>query len=536
MTKKIAFLLGSPDINGGTYVIYEHASRLVQRGYDVAMITLETVEPERHAWHPNAHVLEWLTMEEAESREFDVVLATWWRSPFLLYKLQADHYIYFVQSIESRFFEPPNPTNNDTQEHAFWKELCEGTYSYALPVITEAQWIKNYLHERYNNSSFLVRNGIRKDIYTPDGKTIAPRSREKFRVLVEGPVDVFYKNVPTAITLCQRAGVDEIWLLTSSDISEYPGVDRIFSRVPIHDTPAIYRSCDVLVKLSYIEGMFGPPLEMFHCGGTAIVYKVTGYDEYIVHNENSYAAEPDDEEGVVKFLERLGSDREELQRLKAGALVTANDWIDWDGSSTEFEASLNTIVQGPPTSRTYLWNHTKRLLAEKELKSKSSILKLFSDREKNRGNESESIHNFIQFYYHAQDWCFSVAEYQWRHFKSGDWTTVSFEVEITGFPFWIRIDPGIRVGIVELDTLEIVNTANDTLELSLRQPADFRVLYINGTVSWVENEHQVILFSYGGDPQFILPAVEKGEVGDQLLITMRFKEMSIRQFLDERQC
>jgi hypothetical protein len=42
------------------------------------------------------------------------------------------------------------------------------------------------------------------------------------------------------------------------------------------DTPLVYRSCDILGKLSYVEGMFGPPLEMFHCGWTAIVYNVTG--------------------------------------------------------------------------------------------------------------------------------------------------------------------------------------------------------------------------------------------------------------------
>jgi glycosyltransferase involved in cell wall biosynthesis len=104
---------------------------------------------------------------------------------------------------------------------------------------------------------------------------------------VEGPLGVSYKNVEKTIELCRQAEVDEIWLLTSSEVTDYPGVNRCFSRVPITETAAIYRSCDLLVKLSYVEGMFGPPLEMFHCGGTALVYDVTGHDEYIRHQQNS---------------------------------------------------------------------------------------------------------------------------------------------------------------------------------------------------------------------------------------------------------
>lgn len=42
--------------------------------------------------------------------------------------------------------------------------------------------------------------------------------------------------------------------------------------------------------------MFGPPLEMFHCGGTSIVYDVTGHDEYIVHDKNGLVAKTDDDE------------------------------------------------------------------------------------------------------------------------------------------------------------------------------------------------------------------------------------------------
>ena len=167
--QRIGFLLGSPDINGGTYVIYEHGSRLVDLGYEVFMLTQEHVSAKRYHWHPGAKKLGWLAISEAEGLNFDLVFATYWQSPFLLPQLQSRQYAYFVQSIESRFFAEPDPTDHYNRELDIWKNYCESTYSLNVPVITEARWIQGYLYENYNRDSFLVRNGIRKDLYTEEG-------------------------------------------------------------------------------------------------------------------------------------------------------------------------------------------------------------------------------------------------------------------------------------------------------------------------------------------------------------------------------
>ncbi len=100
----IAFLLGSPDISGGTYVIFEHTTHLISFGHKVTIVTEEQPLLHRLQWHPKAGDLDWLTMYDTTSVRFDIVIATWWKSPFLLNKLNGTHYIYFVQSIESRFF------------------------------------------------------------------------------------------------------------------------------------------------------------------------------------------------------------------------------------------------------------------------------------------------------------------------------------------------------------------------------------------------------------------------------------------------
>ena len=324
---KCIFTLGSPAIGGGTNVIFEHATRMAKEGEDVYIVTDRKIEPEEYAWHTSAHLLKWVTYDDILNEEFDMAIATWWRTVYETYRIKAKHYVYFVQSIESKFY----PENEQGL-----KILAEMTYMLGMKVITEATWIKEYL-EKYGIDSYLVHNGIRKDIFTTSGETF--KKSKGLRVLVEGPVDVGFKNVPKTVELVNSSDAEEVWLLTSSDVKEYPGVDKVFSRVPPKDCAKIYRSCDVIVKLSYIEGMFGPPLEMFHCGGTSIVYDVTGHDEYIMHEKNGLVVQTDDDQKVIEYINKL-KDTKYMNKLKKGAIETAKNWVSWEESSLNF---YNTV-------------------------------------------------------------------------------------------------------------------------------------------------------------------------------------------------
>jgi glycosyltransferase involved in cell wall biosynthesis len=338
---KVCILVGSPFISGGTYVIFQHALHMtLKKNWSVDIVCLEAATAENTKWHPEAQKhLSFKSFEDVQEETYDLVMITWWKTAFELYRINGKKYVYFIQSIESWFYP---------QEEIPLRQLVDSTYTHNIPVITEANWIKNHLAHYYNTNAFLALNGIRKDIYCQEGDTYAKRDLQKLRVLVEGPVDVPFKNVPKTIELCNKANPDEIWLLTSSDIKEMKGVDRIFSRVPITETAKIYRSCDVIIKLSYIEGMFGPPLEMFHCGGTAVVYNVTGHDEYIVNEVNSIAIARDDEKRVVKVLKQLKKDKTLLNRLKENGIKTAKAWPDWEKSSDHFSNCLLEIHYSAP--------------------------------------------------------------------------------------------------------------------------------------------------------------------------------------------
>jgi hypothetical protein len=352
---KIAFFLGSVDISGGSYVVYQHASYLQAAGHDVTVVVLYPYQNSQMTWHPATAALRFVPLNQLGEERFDLAVATWWKTATEIHKINARRYAYFVQSIESRFYP---------EAEAPLRALVDSTYDLPLCYVTEAGWIQSHLQHQHAQHPALVRNGIRKDLYNVHGEAARKRLPSgKLRVLVEGPFGVFFKNVGKSLKIARHTHADETWLLTSSSLNWYPRVDQVFSRIPINEVARVYRSCDVIVKLSYVEGMFGPPLEMFHCGGTAVVYDVTGHDEYIVDRNNALVLKRDDDEGVRRTINELRDDAPLLARLKEGAMKTASQWPDWTISSSRFDAVLTKFAEGPAMTRAELKERNESSMA-----------------------------------------------------------------------------------------------------------------------------------------------------------------------------
>ena len=335
---RVCFLMGSAALSGGSYVIFQHARFLNEQGYHVTIAVQEPFDSDTTRWHDYGAKLRCVPFEDAKVENYDLVIATWWKTALELGAFTAPKYGYFVQSIESRFYLP---------EEGFLRALVDTTYNLPVSYITEAVWIQEHLRAHHDQDATLVRNGIRKDTYKPDAELVAPRTTGQPRVLVEGHFNVSFKNTALAVKLARAAGARDIWVLTGSQVSRLPGVSRVFSRIPIHETPSVYGSCDLLIKLSTVEGMFGPPLEIFHCGGTALVFDVTGHDEYIRDGENAIVVRNLNTDKVVEELKSLLNDPKRLADLKQGARDTAAAWPDWTQSSELFRDWVEQTLAGP---------------------------------------------------------------------------------------------------------------------------------------------------------------------------------------------
>jgi glycosyltransferase involved in cell wall biosynthesis len=335
---RVAFLTQDLQLSGGVGVIVAHAVQLARHGFEVDLVlTRSSARPD---WsHHGLASVQVLGLEQARARRYDVALATWWETAQHLFELDAARHACFVQSLEDRFYGPGDPRR------------LAAALVLDLPVryVTEARWIADTLAALHPGERvFYVRNGIAKDVFAPLASVpVAPAGA--LRILIEGSAHVPFKGVGDALHAVAAMREPKHVTVVAPDGSggALDGADRVAGPIAQHALAGLYAECDVVLKLSRVEGMFGPPLEGFHLGATCVVTPVTGHDEYVVHGENGLVVDWDDRAGTARALDLLAQDRALLHRLRCGALATAKGWPSWEQQGQVMAAALRALRREP---------------------------------------------------------------------------------------------------------------------------------------------------------------------------------------------
>lgn len=312
---KVAYLIPGCGVSGGIAVVCQHANRLLKRGHEVMLVT-ETAERSID-WFPEQRVP--ILGINQYPADIDILVATGWSTSFRVAMLPARRKFYFVQSDETRF----HPTNSP------WEHITRLSYTIGYNYLTEARWIKEWLAENFGHDAELVPNGLDDAIFFP-AEPLQPKGN-KPRVLLEGAIGLPYKGMSEAFAAVHDLDV-EVWCVSSyGRPKRHWKCDRFFEHVPMTEMRRIYSSCDILLKLSRVEGFFGPPMEMMACGGVAVVGKVTGYDEYIENEVNALVVDPLKPHEASMAIRRLLDDSELRARLIENGRQTALRW-QWEPS------------------------------------------------------------------------------------------------------------------------------------------------------------------------------------------------------------
>lgn len=335
----VCFLLQDLCLSGGVGVVVKHARGLaVDHGVEVT-IAVSFPHYERWSGHQLDRV-EVITLAEAEQREFDIAVATWWETAYELFRIPARRYAHFVQSLEDRFYAPDRP------------ERAMAAVSLAMPCafITEATWIEQTLRQvRPDTDCYLVRNGIDKEVFRiPDQLDV--RTGGPLRIVVEGIPGVGHKGVAESIDAITRMSEPFEATFVSSEPLAFGSVKppgEIVGPLSLEQMSDLYAQSDVVLKMSSVEGMYGPPLEGFHRGATCVTTPVTGHEEFVRHRWNGVVVDWDDIAGTARWLDTLACDRRLLHFLRLNAVHTARGWPAWSQSTQFMDAALRALARSP---------------------------------------------------------------------------------------------------------------------------------------------------------------------------------------------
>jgi glycosyltransferase involved in cell wall biosynthesis len=324
---KIAYLLPNMDVSGGVAVVFQHTNRLRKKGHDVVVATCDGIPVAD--WFPGQSVP--LVTAARLPEDLDILVATSWSTAFAVSRLKAQHKCYFVQSDETRFHDRGND----------FFHITHLTYLMNYHYLTEAKWIQKWLLENFDKHAALIPNGLDEDIFH-QVEPLSPKGN-RFRILLEGSIGLPYKGMKDAFEVVGDMDV-EVWCVSSFGKPQ-PGwkCDRFFEKIPIEKMREIYSSCDILLKLSRVEGFFGPPMEMMACGGVCVVGKVTGHDEYVVDGENALVVDPFDIAQARAAVARLMDDEALREKLRRNGMETAKRW-NWTSSIDTLEKYFMEIT------------------------------------------------------------------------------------------------------------------------------------------------------------------------------------------------
>jgi len=328
----IGFVIPRAEISGGIMVVCQHANRLARKGYNVVILSNTPDDPSSLDWFPS-FLPKVMPINKLRKR-IDIAVATHWTTAYAVRDFPSRRKIYFVQSDETRFGLSGREL-----------KLARRTYAFDLEFIAIAKWIRDWLADSFCKPAALAPNAVDPSIFYPD-EPLSPKG-DRLRILLEGPIDVPFKGMEDAFRVVH--GMEcEVWCVSNAGRPR-PGwkCDRFFEKASQEMMRKIYSSCDLLIKMSRVEGFFMPPLEMMACGGAVITGKVTGFEEYIVEGYNALVVEQGDISAAREKLALLIKDRELLERLKKGGMETAGKWSSWDRSNDLFE----DVIQRDPAPK-----------------------------------------------------------------------------------------------------------------------------------------------------------------------------------------
>jgi glycosyltransferase involved in cell wall biosynthesis len=345
---RIAFLLPRVHLAGGIHIVLEHALGLSERhGHDVTIVL--TRDRTFHHDYPSLENLRCLGIDEVAGDVFDLAVSTWWETVYSLPRLRSRRYAHFIQNTEDRFY---------ATEDAAARTQAAAVLTLPIAYIATSTWLERQLRAvQPGIAVYRVLSGIDKEVFSLRSPT-PPRDGEPLRIVVEGHQSVWFKGVRDALEAIGRMNEPRHLTVISGEDRPSPQAkalaDVVLGRLSHEEMADVFANAHVLLKLSRVEGMFGPPLEAFHSGATAVIAPVTGHDEYAVHGRNCLIVGFDDPVGTARALDLLARDREFLQTLRSQAYDTAASWPDWRQATSRLAEVVEDIAaQDAPSSSEY---------------------------------------------------------------------------------------------------------------------------------------------------------------------------------------
>lgn len=334
---KITYVLPSVGIAGGVLTVFETVNRLIQRGHEARIITLNNTSS-KVSWYP--YKGETFNLQDIYKLEHDIIVATHYITAFFVANLdiKAKKY-YYIQHKESLFINEENLDNNIKNKKEFvneYRNYIEQSYLLPLKHITTSKWLYDMSRKNFKQKPIRIKYGLNHDIFYPD--PLFDKPQDKMRVLIEGTMQTtLWKGLKDAYEAIKKVKNIEVWTISADELSEENKklIDKHWKAPSQDEIRHIYSSCDVLIKPSWYEGWGIGPMQAMACGCAIIITDNKGCKEYAKNNFNALIVPPKNPNAITKALEKI-KDHKLRTKLIDNGLETMKKF-QWDSEIDKLE-------------------------------------------------------------------------------------------------------------------------------------------------------------------------------------------------------
>ncbi|MGA8364220.1 MAG: glycosyltransferase [Solirubrobacteraceae bacterium] len=334
---RIVYVTEDTGIGGGHRDIFEHLSRLADRGHDVALYTLGDL-PDWFELRAPVHSFPDYDALVAALAPLDAIkVATWWMTALPVFRASVARGIpvYFVQDIETSYYP----------DHEQARHAVLDSYRPEFRYMTISTWNRERLRELGLDAE-LIPPGIDLDTFRSRPEV----ARREDMVLALGRSNPL-KNLPLTLDAWRALAEPrpELCLFgIEPELASDPGMSYVCAPDD-EQVNELFCQASVFVQTSTHEGFALPPLEAMATGAAVVCTDAHGNRDFCRDGVNCLMPEPNPR-AVSAALARLLGDPELRARLGQAGIETAADYA-WERRIDALEGFFARVARSRSMAR-----------------------------------------------------------------------------------------------------------------------------------------------------------------------------------------
>ncbi|MDR0268704.1 glycosyltransferase family 4 protein [Paenibacillus sp.] len=335
---RVVYVMTHVGICGGVKIIFEHANRLKEQGWEVCIVS-RFPKPD---WYPVFVEYQQVPfgIELAKGIPLcDVIVATYWDHIQACIETGIAPVVYFEQGDEHLF----HLYRLSDMQQTFVKTQMK------LPqfIMTVSHQAASLLEENFGQMSVVIPNAIDHSVFNEE-ENYTGNARNSQYILMIGSENVRFKGVSVIVKAVQKVREYypemELYWINPKNPSEawISTADQVFVNPPQDKIAELFRNATLFVSASEFESFSLPVLEAMATGCPVVSTNNAGVLEYGIDNGNIIFSEIGNEDDLVqKILLALGNS-DLRNRISKNGLSTAKKY-NWQNTITQLSEYLTSV-------------------------------------------------------------------------------------------------------------------------------------------------------------------------------------------------